>query len=330
MGKAFVVGAVLMAAQAFPVPSYYRPVHDVWCGYGPDSANTGSTHHPMAYAYFTSAFISDTMLSDAKRMADWLVKNKDIDEDGFVGWGTSYATDSFGDGSINPAHTEYGVTTGVVANALLDAYEAFTDSAYLETAIEALEAYSIMLKPDGHYPYSVRGDDHYTIHAVTGELMGASARAARLGGHDGLQRVADKNLAALMAVAMDSGSTIKWPYGEAPYDSENDFTHSVAIVKGLMEYKADEAIVAKALSHLHIFLRDGVIYRYSTGTSRARAHGLGVALVVAKRAQDQILTDAILSNLEDYKAGDIYGILPGETTYFPRVQSRVAWGLATQ
>ena len=50
----------------------------------------------------------------------WLLDHCDEDGDGIVGWGLPFAWDAYGDGTTNPADTEYTITTGIVVNALLD------------------------------------------------------------------------------------------------------------------------------------------------------------------------------------------------------------------
>src|SRR5690606_12000299 len=86
--------------------------------------------HPMAYAFFASAEAhrysrtqDRASLARAGAAAEWLVQNADLDGDGATAWGLPFAWDAFGDGSENPEHNAYTITTAVAVQALLDVYE---------------------------------------------------------------------------------------------------------------------------------------------------------------------------------------------------------------
>lgn len=72
------------------------------------------------------------------RIADFLVRYRDMDNDGKIGWGASFAWDAFQDNTVNPAHTEYAFQTPIVIYCLADAYEATSDDDYLVSSSWAI------------------------------------------------------------------------------------------------------------------------------------------------------------------------------------------------
>ena len=88
---------------------------------------------------------------DLARVAKLLVQQKDLNEDGKVGWGVPAdrkkhkkcsqegMLDSFGDGSCNPVHTEYAFQTALSVMCLARAHELTGEQAFLEVATRAVE-----------------------------------------------------------------------------------------------------------------------------------------------------------------------------------------------
>src|SRR5690606_29961276 len=115
------------------------------------------------------------------RAADWLIANIDLNQNGTPGWGLPFPWDAFRDGSVNPAHTEYGITTALAVQGLIDFYEATEEESYLSAAVSALAAYATEFR-NGDLRYSVAPSDEAAVHNVTAMLMGQYARASRLTG----------------------------------------------------------------------------------------------------------------------------------------------------
>lgn len=95
--------------------------------------------YPMTYALYASAEAHRASASKDRQAlenaivaARWLIEHNDLDNDGQIGWGLPRAWDAFGNGSINPPHTEYAITTALVIQALLDTWDAMEEYNYDE------------------------------------------------------------------------------------------------------------------------------------------------------------------------------------------------------
>ncbi|MBK7551996.1 MAG: hypothetical protein IPI61_10175 [Syntrophaceae bacterium] len=94
----------------------------------------------------------------------WLLDHCDEDGDGIVGWGLPFAWDAYGDGTTNPADTEYTITTGIVVNALLDWADsdfAAPQERIVATVASALAPYldGRFASPSGLFAYSLDAND---------------------------------------------------------------------------------------------------------------------------------------------------------------------------
>jgi hypothetical protein len=102
-------------------------------------------HYPMTYALYASAEAHRALINEdrqalenAVRAANWLVEHNDLDGDGQIGWGLPFAWDAGGDGSINPPHTEYAITTALVIQGLLDTWDALDKFGEQTTELQPL------------------------------------------------------------------------------------------------------------------------------------------------------------------------------------------------
>ena len=88
------------------------------------------------------------MKTKALQIGDYLVANKDLNQNGKVGWSISTVMDPFGDNTPNPINTEYMFQTGRVINCLAELDEISSNQTYIDTAKQALaDSWSI-----GNYP----------------------------------------------------------------------------------------------------------------------------------------------------------------------------------
>jgi hypothetical protein len=76
---------------------------------------------PITVALLTSAAARAGDGAAVRQLADELLALRS--EPG-PGWGIGFPSDAFGDGSVNPANTIYGLVKAFAAGALLDAFEA--------------------------------------------------------------------------------------------------------------------------------------------------------------------------------------------------------------
>jgi hypothetical protein len=320
------------AAGAATIPAYYAPVDLHRPGHGRDSSGAAPTtpvHEPMAYGLFASSFTADGLLEPARASADWLVENQDLDGDGAPGWGLPFPWDAFNDGSINPEHTVYGITTAIAVQGLLDFYEATGEPKYLEVSVAALESYSTEKTGEGSFHYSRAPTDRTPVHNVTAMLMGQFARAARLSGNQKLQDVSAQSYEYLMSVAHDDLEGLWWNYVEG-HARKNDLVHASYMVRGLADFGAPTDVVAKSVSHLKHFVRIGEVYdNVNNHTHKARSWGVGAALQVACTLGEVELAQQLEDALPQYLSDGAYLLYPHEGYYAPRLQGHVAWGLST-
>lgn len=94
---------------------------------------------------------SEEAFRRATKSAEWLYQNKDINNNGIVGWGSPVPWDAGGNGVINKPHTEFSNPTTIAVAGLLDvvklcehypekSHNVPTDK-YIETAKQALSPY---------------------------------------------------------------------------------------------------------------------------------------------------------------------------------------------
>jgi hypothetical protein len=174
-------------------------------GYGTDPLSPDiPLHFPMAYGLIASAEArryldsgDSTALSLAVANADWLVANRDRDQNERVGWGLPVDWDAFNDGTVNPAHTEYGITTALVVMGLLDTVDALDTmiveqgdccgyavkrQEYVQVSQQALSPYM-----DEHFYndygaqglcfwYSTRLEDAFDVHNINSMMSGMLQR----------------------------------------------------------------------------------------------------------------------------------------------------------
>ena len=120
----------------------------------------------------------------ARTAGQWLLDNADANGNGIVGWGLPVAWDAYDDGSVNPAHTEYTITTAIVIDALMswaeqDAQAPVEPIRRVVTA--AIEPYLdlALASPSGLAPYSlVASDRRYDTFNPAAYLAGQIQRAS--------------------------------------------------------------------------------------------------------------------------------------------------------
>ena len=275
-------------------------------------------HYPMAHALIVSAesnrYIHSkdkSALETAIQHADWLVNNKDINEDNIIGWGLPEGWDAFGDGSENPAHTEYTITTALVIQGLLDVVDAVDRSgiynnkkeAYLKTAQEALNSFidnSFYTKnPDGTilFWYSSQPQDYYGVINVNAMFVGVLQRISNYPITEDKRSVyrylADKGVRYLLKGKAEKDDGWYWNYLCEPLPAsfkahrENDLCHAAYVADGLLMYEncsghlATEIDRTKILNGLGLFVEgDKVLEMFSRPELSPRNWGLGYFLYV--------------------------------------------------
>ena len=231
----------------------------------------------------------------------WLLDNSDADSDGIVGWGVPLEWDAFGDGSVNPADTEYTISTAISADALLDWMD--QDGSAPRKRIIAVVTASFEpylkeenLSPSGLFPYSLEEQDRtYDVFNPAAYLAGQMQRLSKLVVDqelsERLSRFADRTVEALLNYRKtDPSGNWYWAYSVQEDRIPNDLAHAVYVMYGLAQYiryggRLSKSIrMERVVGHLAEFISGHGDYVYGWPefrkdiTTPARSYGVGMAL----------------------------------------------------
>jgi hypothetical protein len=239
----------------------------------------------------------------ARTAGEWLLAHADSNGDGVIGWGLPVAWDAYQDGSVNPAHTEYTITTAIVIDALLTWIErdARAPAARIRAAVTAAIAPYLdarIASPTGMAPYSLTDADRpYDTFNPAAYLAGQIQRASvhvddrRLRAR--YAAAADATMRALLAhrkVAADSGHWY-WNYS-VQQDLPNDLPHAGYVIAGIRSYAEHGGRLAASfdwpavIGHLHDFIGNAGEMRafpkfFAALDLPPRSYDLGFAMFLA-------------------------------------------------
>lgn len=235
-------------------------------GKGLDSGERDTVmHYPMAYAVYASAEAiraaqpgHPDALGNSLTAGMWLARNSDLDEDGEVGWGLPFAWDAFSDGTVNPAHTEYAITTAIVMHALADVIAALDARGHgfreeRDKMVEALVAAGRAFVEKRRYEetesgisfwYSHLPCDAYHVLNITSMFSAALECAAKYADEErakSFRSLAARGIEYVNARANRINEIVRWNYyGDAApkglSDKPNDLVHASYVVAGLQLY----------------------------------------------------------------------------------------------
>jgi hypothetical protein len=303
----------------------------------------------------------------ARKAVRWLLDNRDLDGDGKPGWGLPDAWDAAADGSVNPPHTCYTITTAIVLEGLVQSLavpELWSDDEAREirgVVRDVLLRWCRELWAEGYgggyYRYST-ADDFFSINAPA---MMLSPQARFLERHEHEFSAADRELvrarldglaAAVVHTVERRGGAPFWDYMAVPNrlnsKRPNDAVHQAYILWGIETYREHGGRVplpwttADAVASLDRFWADGKLYffaRDEPGLSAGRAaqpanlwgSGLILACVARWGSREQVAR-SVAALVE------AHGPLPRQREYpawyrddphfYPRHAAHVLLGLA--
>lgn len=326
-------------------------------GYGYDASFTKESFDlPKAFALYASAEArrfqgtgNKTALKNAINAANWLVLNSDLDGDGDVGWGLPFPWDAGGDGTVNPANTEYAIQTAIGVQALLDVYDvakrAGSDegvSELLTTATDAMETFlNGKFDEDGTgviFWYSTRPEDSYHVINSGAMLAGQLQRLSRypVANQSRFSEWADRCVLYILA-----------------RQRPNDLLNEVYTLQGLFDYRIyggryGNSIDPRAmLSTLNRFVNGSKLYDLSVGypyspncqpeaTRWARFWSAGYAMNFAVRLESYLNETPVMSTMlatvlvQNYRKDGQWLLRPDDnkTRFYPRQMAFVLNGLA--
>ncbi|OSZ71681.1 hypothetical protein CAP37_20945 [Hydrogenophaga sp. IBVHS1] len=254
----------------------------------------------------------------------WLLDHADENGDGVIGWGVPVAWDAYGDGSVNPASTEYTISTAIVVDALLTWSERDADAPareIMDTIDRALLPYldRAMRSPSGLIPYSLRVSDRpYNTFNPAAYLAGQLQRFSRKTQDPmrqmQLRTVADDTMRVMLEHRQDSPLKGRWYWNYSVQEEvANDLPHAGYIIDGIRTYMAFEGRLGEqfdrfaVLDHLRDFPVGGETVRAWPSFRRdvtmpARSYDLGFALhLVCSEPYVSDLRDTMLAILPRYR-----------------------------
>ena len=290
---------------------------------------------PSAYAMTLLGDIDRKRHAVARELPDlslasghWLLDHADENGDGVIGWGLPVAWDAFGDGSENPVHTEYAISTAIVVHALLDWMDSSLGAPrdrILETVAGALLPYAepAVRAASGLLPYSLRQVDRpYDTFNSAAYLAGQLQRFSKLTSDaafaERLRGAADATMRSLLVHRRVSPETGAWYWSySVPEEHPNDLGHASFILEGIRAYIAHGGALAaefewtKAVSHLSEFYRPQATGprawpRFWKELDRpARLYDVGIGLHLACTEADlKPMRATLIAAIEAYRAAD--------------------------
>jgi len=301
-------------------------------GRGLDVFNESRRDRPMAYGLITSAeanryrHTSDSSSLDRVRTCgNWLLENQDLNNNSIPGYGLADSWDAFSDGSINPVHNEYTITTAIAMAGLIDWHSIEPDTSIKHLIYEGIFAVSQPYlntqfdSPLGIPAYSFSTPDlQKDVYNPAVYLAGQLMRFAAIAKNDSLSNLLrDKSqsvMDVLFAQALkDTDDCYFWNYGTS-ISTANDLVHACYIIEGIREYEIQDgqlpASFERVFCHLYDFQSDERWYEYvepeyQNSDRNARLWGLGMLMYsMAVEGQRTLVEETLWPQIEEYHLGN--------------------------
>ncbi len=260
---------------------------------------------PKAYAMVLKSALQGPAIPQLDKLgevsAQRLIADADLNQDGQVGWGLPFEWDAFGDGTVNPANTDYAISTAIVVDGLLDlAGDAAAQqrSDLLDLSFAALLPYLRgSTTPAGLPPYSLAEDDlGYDVLNTAAYLAAVAQRLSQqpemVSIANELQEFADVTMQALVDNHQTScvGDSCYWYWQYSLQPSyPNDLPHAAYIAYSIETYRRFGGRLASlfprksVLQHFRQFVSADRSYirafpSFVNDARPARSYDLGFAL----------------------------------------------------
>ena len=241
-----------------PIEAYNKIIENLDTlhpGKGEDVFNKKHQNRPMAYGLIMSAesnrykYLKDSSIIHRVRLCgEWLLENSDINNNGIYGYGIADSWDAFSDGSINPKHQEYTITTAFAIKGLLDWHSIEADS-LKRTQIETV-VYNCITpfltdtydSPIGIPAYTFNSNDkQYDDFNAAVYLGGQLYRYSTIVENDSIRQLLSSKSNKIVEVMadnqlLDDSNNIYWYYA-LQIKKPNDLLHVSYIIEGLRDYK---------------------------------------------------------------------------------------------
>ncbi|MEJ6949857.1 hypothetical protein [Natronospora cellulosivora (SeqCode)] len=337
--------------------------------------NSGLTEQAMTYALILSAEVlryhyqaNDESRRRIQKSISWLLENSDMNNDGFPGWGLPQAWDAFADGSVNPPHHPYTITTAFVIEGLIDALSinSFWKEKEYKNMLQLLKEVSLYWchnvwseynEQEGYFWYSISSNDAYFSTNVSAMFLGCLSHL--ISEHSEIYNKTElKFLKALLNKAANGMvNNVLWeqnyPFWNSLIDPPvkfknraNDLLHHLYILWGMEKYRifGNETDISwsieEAIRSLDYYWKDGLIYEFplctvGCGIARnkpARVWAIGIMLAFYAKYGREEKTHQCIDILKiNYKFPDL-SIYPAnfskDNTFYARYAAHVLFGLA--
>lgn len=326
-------------------------------GFGQDVFNSSSKNRPMAYGLIATA--CSYQLSESHDLASqeillssihWILDNSDQNKNEVKAFGLADPFDAFGDGTTNPENTEYVITTAIVLEGLLSAYDYIVDD---ELKSEVSELCWDLVEPHLYHEFdSPLGIPAYSYHSndqnfdvynpaayLAGQLQHFANKFSLHPQVEDVKLVSETIVSKIWdqrIIIEDQG--VYWNYGtEQP--RPNDLVHACYIIEGFRNYQlyggTADIDVDEMMKYLDAFLYEGMYYEYPFNNypeqvGNSRLWGLGMLYYSLSRHRSLSRLEILSDQLGCYKTNTGYAYRPDDDRLLPRHEAHLLLGFAHQ
>ena len=301
-------------------------------GKGVDVFNSVPRHRPMAYGLILSAEANrfrQTGDLNAKENAisclNWLMKNTDRNANDIQGFGLADSWDAFTDGSMNPAHHEYTITTALAIKGMIDWLEVEEDSALRSQIANSIEDCFTPFVDETYYSsigipgYSISEEDlNYNVFNPAMFLAGEMQRYSQIHVNSEMVSVLENKASQIISITeqhalTDPDGNYYWNYG-VEVDRPNDLVHACYVIEGFRTYREYGGTLgldfSKIENHLVQFYGQGEWlehpgFREVSTSQSTRLWALGMVMyTLAESNKNGMIEGSLLDQLSAYKRED--------------------------
>lgn len=323
-----------------------------------DYGNNDLADIPKAHAMFLSSElikskqINNYDLTMAINSGNWLLNNKDLNNNGIIGWGVPISWDAFGDKSINEKDAEYTISTGIVINSLLDWLDHAPSSAPKDEIINAVKKSILpyindeIFSSSGLFNYSLKIEDRkYNCFNAAIYMAGQMQRFTRyISDEDLISKIknsTDKVMAAALKYRkIDPNGGWYWSYSIEEDNTPNDMAHAMYIIDGIINYSNSGGNLSNLfekkllIKHINFFHDENYTnwYFYPSffnGEIKPRTYGIGMLLYVyAKYTDNNIAINNLIKYIDNYKVDKLYSRWQNESIIINEYLIYLLYGLS--
>ena len=304
-------------------------------------------HYALAYLHLYERLGDTIYLEAAVKILDNLTAKKDLDTDGYTGWGLLFPLDAFSDGTTNDLNDVYTYTTTSIGSAFIKAYRITSDEKYRAIANEIGKTLveDVGYWEEGNnicfYYSNSEYDKKYRVHNVNAYTIGLLAELDDVNNNNMHHGLIQKAFDFERGTQLENGN---WYYSEDLINGlqvETDLVHFAmygTTYYRLYEITGDIEFLNIARKTKESVKEKHIDKDYKILDNSSRKWGAAELLVLLKKAElidGDMTIDSVLKNIkEDIGPSGEYlpsqGIIINEsdTDYNFRANSWFAYALA--